>query len=187
MTRVITERKAVISQPMMIPRPDNLDAIEESKIWCAYYEDFISPDEICMEPMSQWFYPIIDTVDHIKISNVEDYDIKYSVKAILVAEFYWRNLLRNILPINSKGLVMVVENSCVPDDFTYQIDGPITKYLGVGDKHDPKYDEMLIESALSDLNAGQAGLSDYSGLPLDNDTCQFKFRLYPSDEMREGK
>jgi hypothetical protein len=54
LTNTISKRKATISQPLMIPRPGNAQALAEAALWCPYYQDFIAPGENCMEPLSQW-------------------------------------------------------------------------------------------------------------------------------------
>ena len=168
----------------MIPRNDNKQAMAEAKVWCEYYMDYIAPEENCMEPMSNWLYPVIDTVDKISISKDENYTHKNEVKAMIAVEFYWRSMFTGILRDGSKGVILVTENSCVPDSFSYQLDGSYAKYLGVGDFHDPKYDSMMVKSDIWDLKSYRVDESKYTGLPLDTSTCIFTFKIYPSDEMK---
>jgi hypothetical protein len=66
------------------------------------------------------------------------------------ATFFWRDLIKNLLPAGSNGVIVVISCACSPD-FTYQIDGPNTTYLGRGDLHDPNFDGMGIESNFSRL------------------------------------
>lgn len=186
MTRVITKRKAALSEPYMIPRPDNPIAMEESKLWCEYFTNFIARDENCMEPMSTWHYPIIDDLKSIKIADTSDYPDAYKVVAMIAVEFYWRSLIEEILPPGSKGIILVFENPCVPDAFTYQIDGPKVKYLGVGDFHDREYDSIAKHTRLDNLNTYRQSESAYMGLPLDQEECDFTFHVYPSDDMKDG-
>jgi hypothetical protein len=109
------------------------------------------------------------------------------VEAMIATDFYWHNMFRDILPKGEEGIVLVVENSCDEDGFTYQINGPLPTYLGVGDHHDQKYDAVSIHSAMFDLASYRVGISDYTGLPFDRDTCMFHFRVYASDHMSDSK
>jgi hypothetical protein len=54
---------------------------------------------------------------------------------------FWRDLINNILPHDSDGIVVVFENAC-NQTFTYEINGPEVHYLGPGDLHDEKYDYL---------------------------------------------
>jgi Adenylate and Guanylate cyclase catalytic domain len=93
---------------------------------------------------------------------------------------YWRNLIRDILPEGSRGILIVFENPCT-SWFTYQINGPSVVYLGVGDHHDTKYDDLSIDSLLIDLGDFSVRESSYTGAPIDKDYCPFTLHLYPSD------
>jgi hypothetical protein len=53
---------------------------------------------------------------------------------------YWSSLLAGILPLDSKGIIIVFENECNPT-FSFQVDGPVVIYLGQDDLHDSKYDK----------------------------------------------
>lgn len=186
MTRMIKNRKAIISEPFLIPRPDNPEEFAIEEPWCIYYQDFISAGENCMEPISQWMYPVIDSVDLIDVSAAIDFPSAYDVKAMIALDIYWRSLFKDILPQSSEGIIVVTENSCIPNAFTFQINGPVAKYMGVGDLHDPHFNQHVISSNLVDLNAYRMDESMYTGLPLD-DQCVFTFHVYPSEEMLSSK
>jgi hypothetical protein len=122
-TQMVKSKKSIVSQPQMIPRPDDPDALAEAEIWCEYYEDYLPPNENCMEPVGLWYYPIFVNKS---INNLDDFN---GVKGMISLEFYWRNLIQDILPPESKGMILVVSNTCAKDDFTYQINGPRTVYV----------------------------------------------------------
>jgi hypothetical protein len=188
LTRVLNKKKVTISQPMMIPRPDNPNATIEANAWCEYYKDLLPIDEKCMEPTSQWFYPLVDKYEEIDVKTDVAYPDGYTVEAIILTTFYWRTLLRENLPRGTHGLVVVIKNACFDSDFTYQIDGPIATYIGVGDFHDPKFAKMRISSSMINLgNYKNEVTSTYSGFPMDVDSCWFEFDVYPSDRMKQGK
>jgi hypothetical protein len=184
---VISKRKAAISTPYMVPNPNNPEALVEYEIWCEYYLYFLSPDEECMEPMAEWNYPILDTVDEIEIMSADSYPDGFEVKAMFAIEFRWRSYITNILPKGSNGFILVFENKCEDDVFTYRIDGPKVTYLGVGDRHDDQYDGLSLRSKMSELNSFREGKSGYSGLQLDTEECEYYFHAYPSDDMKASK
>ena len=68
--------------------------------------------------------------------------------------FFWRELLRDILPESSKDILVVTEISCPdnePLDFTYEINGAVTTYLGLGDMSNPKYHYLELSMTLMDI------------------------------------
>jgi hypothetical protein len=123
MTRMIQNKKAVVSQPFMIPNPDDKAAVAEAEIWCQCYDQFIPLHENCLEPLSYWYYPIvIDT----SINDMEDFN---GVKGMISRDFYWRDFLKDMLPPESRGIVVVFSNTCSENAFTYQINGPTAVYV----------------------------------------------------------
>jgi hypothetical protein len=105
--------------------------------------------------------------------------------------FYWRDLIKDILPQGSNGLVVVFENACASNAFSYQMNGPDVVYLGPIDAHDSKYDYMEQSSFLADLNENHFDQEHknhthtYTGLPLAEDGCAFTLRLFPSQTMED--
>jgi hypothetical protein len=159
-------------------------SFEEEQAWAEFYESYIPEDEEAMEPASDLFYPIIDQLDQVDTSIAKHYDpTEHKIVGMIAATIYWRALIKDILPAQSNGLVMVFSNPCnLP--FTYQINGPIVEYLGVGDLHDEKYDDWGIQSELKDLNSFSEHGSEYTGARLDS-YCPFTLTLYPSDTMED--
>jgi hypothetical protein len=77
-----------------------------------------------MEPVTDILYPVVDRIDKIQIiteneTTVNDDESK--VVAVISATFYWRDALKNVLPNNRKGLVVVIENPCTAS-FTYVVE-----------------------------------------------------------------
>jgi hypothetical protein len=179
-------KKAVFEKPYMVPNQDNPEAVAESEIWCDFYKDYIAPSENCNEPMGSLLYPIFDKVDKIERTGSSLNPSEDVLKAQLIVEFYWRTKFRDLLPERLKGIILVVDNACGAS-FTYQINGPLALYLGRGDRHDPKYNYMVVESTLSNLESYFQEDSKYSGAPIEKDTCVYSFHVYPSDEMKYSK
>lgn len=169
----------------MIPKPDNPESAAEMKVWADYNRDLISPDEEAIEPMSVLYYPIIDGLDLVNsIEGEGDGDkSNRTVAGMLAGLMYWRALVKGILRPGSNGIVAVFTNPCT-DSFTYQIMGPNATYLGVGDKHDMRYDNLGIHSKLIELQSFSIDGSSYTGIPFDEEFCSITLHLYPSDEMK---
>jgi Adenylate and Guanylate cyclase catalytic domain len=130
------------------------------------------------------FYPIIDDISRVDISGSENStSTDNSVVGVLAVTVYWREFIRDILPPGSNGIVVVVRNPCT-EPFTYQIKGPHIEYLGVGDKHDAKYNAHVIESMVVDVNSFALRSSGYTGAPINREFCQHSMHVYPSDSMK---
>jgi Adenylate and Guanylate cyclase catalytic domain len=89
---------------------------------------------------------------------------------------------RNILPGDSNGIHIVFENTCT-NAFTYEINGAIERYLGVGDRHEQQYNYLHKEQKLFDLSKLSNETTRYNGAPLNGEYCPFTLHLYPSDKM----
>jgi hypothetical protein len=139
--------------------------------------------------------------NEIQIENPKDIEMV----GFIGIPIFWRDLVTNLLPPGSDGILIVIENICNPA-FSFQVNGPDVEYLGRGDFHDPKFDSMEIgvssqhvsefhhislsdlrktskQSWLEELGSFAQGRESYTGLPLVNDTCPFYLRLYPSETM----
>ena len=159
--------------------------MEDTAIWA---RDFIPATQDPYEPISDMYYPLLqEATDAVDIFQDENYDIQnQTMHGFLAISFFWRNMLNDILSPGSNGTVLVFENTCNPP-FSYQINGPSPQYLGVGDRHDPKYDHLERSSSLLDLRKFAIKDNGYTGAPVADtpDTCPYFVRIYPSDEMEE--
>jgi Adenylate and Guanylate cyclase catalytic domain len=130
------------------------------------------------------FYPIIDEIDQVYVAGADDYNpADHRIVGLVAASIYWRTLLRDTLPPDSNGIQVVFKNNCTKP-FTYQVNGPGVKYIGVGDHHDAKYDAF--GQSVSFIELGDLADRDslYSGARLYKDYCPFSLHVYPSDEMK---
>jgi hypothetical protein len=94
-------------------------------------------------------------------------------------------MIKNILPHGSNGILAVFESPCNPT-FAYKINGPAVKYLGVGGFHDSRYDHLEESSLLQDLDKYSVRESAYSYIPLEQDTCPWTVRVFPSEAFKES-
>ena len=163
---------------------DDPESQAESEGWIDWFSGYISPDENAFEPVVNVFYPIINDLSHVDVSKGNNYTTNSNdIVGVIAVSIYWRDVIRDILPPGSNGIVVVIQTSCnLP--FTYQLYGPNVKYLGVFDQHDSKYDHLLLESKVVDLKS--FGLRDggYTGAPINEDVCPYTVSVYPSDIMK---
>jgi len=109
----------------------------------------------------------------------------HKVVGILSQSVYWRDLIKNILPEGSDGIYCVFESPCNPT-FTYELNGPTVRYLGVGDAHEDRYEHMGVSSLFQDLEQYTVGERPYSGLPLEQELCPWTIRVYPSHIVEDS-
>jgi Adenylate and Guanylate cyclase catalytic domain len=105
------------------------------------------------------------------------------VHGILESSIYWRSTVRNVLPENSVGIILVVTNPC-SSAFTYKINGHNAVFLGMDDLHDSKYDDLEQHRTMEDLENNATQSIVYSGPGINDDFCPLTFHLYPSDDMK---
>lgn len=119
---------------------------------------------------------------------------------------FWRDLIKDILPTGSNGIVVVFENDWYVSlstfrtklesnvkftsvlfssnpTFSYRVDGPMVTFLGKGDQHETKYDTLAVSSWLNEVSDYSVSASRYTGPPLDRDYCPFRVTVYPSSVM----
>lgn len=59
--------------------------------------------------------------------------------------------------------------------------GPLAKYLGQGDQHDPVFEYLKVSSRLDELNAFRVNDSTYMGAPFNKDLCPYTITVYPAN------
>jgi hypothetical protein len=114
---------AIIGEPYILPDPNIPEEVEEAEFWAVFFEGSVSQGDDAFEPVSDLFYPVIDSIDRIQIfpsrTSNDTGDDDTNVVAVLSASFYWRDVMKNVLP-SGRGVVVVVENPCTAS-FSYQI------------------------------------------------------------------
>ena len=159
--------------------PEEAEATES--YWEKFIRDYIGEDEDPSEPFSDIYYPILESfADSVYNPGNPDEPVVGS----LSVTYFFKDLIRNILPNGSDGIVAVIENDC-DQTFSYQINGPDTLYLGPGDHHDPAYVDFKRTVQLVELDSFAPGDS-YSGLKLSARGCQYTMHTYPSKTMEEA-
>lgn len=187
MNRIFDTHRPRLDTAYMIAEPGDLETMENNEWDADWAKDYIDPDEEPMEPVSDIYYPLLeDSISHMDVFEDGGYMPlnNATFKGILALSIYWRDLLRDILPAGRDGVLIVVDNPCNPT-FTYEINGPTVVYLGTIDAHDPEYNHLEIASSFLDLRKFAVKNSKYSGLPLDDEYCPFRVRIYPSHTKKD--
>jgi hypothetical protein len=122
------------------------------------------------DPMSSVFVPIF-----------ESFDTTEKPSALIYSVFRWATYFEGLLPENTPGVVVVLENTC-DGPFTYHVVGEKAEYLGKGDLHDPKFDDM--ERAV-DFARDDGILEASLGIGVNQDICAYRLRVYPSQELHD--
>jgi class 3 adenylate cyclase len=180
----IDRGRVVINDVTNLPDLNDPASVERAAATSSWASSFIGEDEDENEPMSDITYPIINSINDV---TIDPDDVEEPAVGVFALTIYWRDLITNILPPNSKGVIVVFENTC-DQVFTYRIDGANAIYVGQGDQHDSKYDSVGVSSTLTELrnNSDSSRGSAYTGLPLSQDFCQMTLRVYPSDVMEDA-
>jgi len=184
--QVFETHEVSLSEAYLIHLPDaDPELIQGDEDEAAWISDYLTEDEDPMEPISDYLYPIIDSsLDQLNLHEGSNKN-ESNVVGILSASVYWRDALKDILPKGSKGLHVVFENECNPT-FTYEVNGADVKFLGAGDLHQTKYDNLVATSWLNDLYDFAIRERAYSGHPLNKKFCPFHLSIYPSDAMKSN-
>jgi hypothetical protein len=165
---------------MILHRGDDLANAEMAE-WSKFFSSFLPSEDEPFEPMLDMYYPIIDDLSRSAVDKSKN--MTANTVGMLAIPIYWRSFIRNILTTGSDGIVVVVHNTCnLP--FTYQINGNHVVYLGVGDKHNAIYDDLVVSSDVKDLKSFAQRDSGYSGAEIDVNYCPYTLHVYPSDTMK---
>ena len=110
------ERRPIISTFSGVVDPRDPTTNPVDMISVNFAKNFIPPTENAAEPMVNLLYPIIDQKEKLRIDDDSD----APVVGMWICTIFWREMLRNILPDTSKGILVMTENSC-GQNFTYEI------------------------------------------------------------------
>jgi len=133
--------RPVLSKAYAFPQDETTDPSlrPELHIFVDWIQDYIGPDDDPLEPVSDIYYPILeDAIDAVVwlptvvsySSSAESEEEKpedsssdhdpFPVLGLLGLSIFWRDLITDILPRGTEGILMVFENPCNPT-FTYEI------------------------------------------------------------------
>lgn len=187
LSELLGPKRVVISKVSNMADEDNPISVAETKAATDYIKDFIQEGDDPSEPFSVINFPIIDvSADYVSLFDDEtgEPNGNHTVVGLFTMMFFWRDLIRGILPVKSEGIICVFDNTC-NQTFTYEILGPNARYLGRSDLHDPRYDYMGISQTLTDFADYSANGRQFTGLPLGGELCPYTLRVYPSATLED--
>eukprot|EP00980_Cylindrotheca_fusiformis_P018347 scaffold5995_cov113-Cylindrotheca_fusiformis.AAC.3 len=135
---------------------------------------------------SQVIQPIYDT------ANTEAEDRK--MVAFTGIRLHWLDYFKNILTDGEFGVIVVLESACegacksltgtkgieISSVVSYRIDGKNAEYLGDADFHNPKYDDMNVDSVFVDLGIDESQLTEGTCVPT------LIMHVYPTEELEQS-
>ena len=181
-----------ITEPYMIAWPWDTDKIAENEAEAEWIRSLLEPGEEPLEPISDIYYPVIaEALDNVYHRAEDPLSENYSTSANHLGAYigltiYWRDTLRDLLPVGSAGVAVVFENECDVPPFAYEITGPVPRYLGAGTynstfENDP---ELSRELNLMDVWHFAIKETSYTGIPINENVCPFRLRVYPAESSK---
>ncbi|CAB9510949.1 sensor kinase/phosphatase LuxQ [Seminavis robusta] len=179
LTHCMHTKCAVVTPVANNADPNDPVAVAQARVTSDWGSLYLSQDDDSNEPFSDLYYPVLPALDDVVFADPHN---NISALGTVAFSFYWRHSLKDILPSQSKGLILVVQNPCRGgQSFTYQINGAQPVFLGFGDLHEPKFDRYARSSPLATLIERNKG--KYTGLPMNDNFCPFTITVYPSTFM----
>lgn len=126
MSSLLTKQSALA---MLISFRGNKEEEEVTAAWGEYFQQFNGPGEQPVEPVSDFFYPMVEQIDRVFVAGAEQYEpAAHKIAGLWGASLYWRTLFQETLPEGPNGIHIVVENECsLP--FSYEVQGTKLRYL----------------------------------------------------------
>jgi Adenylate and Guanylate cyclase catalytic domain len=118
------------------------------------------------DPMARLYVPIFDSFEKNR-----------TVVAVMIAIIHWKEYMRDILPHQFNGIIAVLENQC-GGSFTYEINGHDADLVGVGDLHDPEFNDYGRTTSNEGFDVVEDGTTN--PLLMDTDECLYYLHVYPS-------
>lgn len=118
-----------------------------------------------------------DPNSNIYIPVFDSFDDNRTAVAVINAIINWKTYFTHVLPENIKGVHVVLVNECA-GAYTYEVNGAQVKGLGVGDLHDPKFNDL--EQSLSFRDITKVSDGTQLGLDLNQEGCPYSLHIYPS-------
>jgi hypothetical protein len=87
----------------------------------------------------------------------------------------FENIMDNVVQEGANGIICVISDSC-GSDMTFELNGPVSKFLGNEDSHDSRFDGFMQSAQLD------AQLEAYE--TITEGMCVHELRVYPSPAFR---
>lgn len=97
--RTLVEGKVVLNEAYHLPDLNDPKWVEENEWDIEWFSDYVAADQDPSEPVSDINYPVYD----IAAGQVETYNKKGKVVALVAISFYWRDMIENVSVISVMG------------------------------------------------------------------------------------
>jgi hypothetical protein len=124
-------------------------------------------------PVSDLYYPVFKT-------HAQEEEEEQELGGMLAAYVYWQVYFGNVLPPSANPIMAILENSA-GQQFSYLIEGPEATYIGQGDLHDTRYNDLEIATGMGAF-LGQEQNTD----ELEEGQCTYRVRVFPTKEMEDA-
>lgn len=120
------------------------------------------------EPFSSYIVPVYDSF----------YGVRTKLGAVLIGFIRWGLYFNDLLPDEVKGLLVVLDSGKCGGYFTWRIDGKKAFFIGDGDHHEVKYENL----GFSTYFGAYSNLLDV----IEAGACVYRVTVYPSRTL-EGE
>eukprot|EP00535_Pseudo-nitzschia_heimii_P003449 CAMPEP_0197183588 /NCGR_PEP_ID=MMETSP1423-20130617/7897_1 /TAXON_ID=476441 /ORGANISM="Pseudo-nitzschia heimii, Strain UNC1101" /LENGTH=1051 /DNA_ID=CAMNT_0042634177 /DNA_START=135 /DNA_END=3290 /DNA_ORIENTATION=+ len=183
-----------ITEPYMIAWPWDADKIAENEAEAEWIQVLLEPGEEPLEPISDIYYPVIaEALTNVYHRAEDPLSEGYSTEsnhlgAYVGLTIYWRDTLRDLLPVGSAGVAVVFENACDVPPFAYEITGPLPRYLGAGYYNSTFEDDPELTKELDLMDVWHFAIKEtsYTGIPINENVCPFRLKVYPAESSRSA-
>ena len=128
MVAVLDTHLVSLTEAYLIAAKNDTAAILANEDEANFISYYLTSGEEPMEPVSDILYPILEDANEWIVEHGQFYNpANHKLGGFLSITFYWRDLIKGILPQGSDGIVVVFDNPCNPT-FTYQINGPSVQH-----------------------------------------------------------
>mmetsp|Transcript_6688 Transcript_6688/g.18715 ORF Transcript_6688/g.18715 Transcript_6688/m.18715 type:complete len:480 (-) Transcript_6688:15-1454(-) len=159
---------------MTVDEPGDVDSPIVGTNFYAYLLSFAAGEKTPYlgDPMSSLYVPVFD-----------EYDSRTrKIVAMIKSTLNWATYFRNVLTPNALPVRVVLENSC-DGAFTYDVSGQEVNYIGKGDLHNSKFDDMVETADFSQWVELEE--TDHLGFGIHQDLCPYNLRVYPTLELED--
>ena len=94
--KIFASNKVVLSEAYHLPDPNDAAYVEETEWSVLWFSDFVEPGQDPSEPVSDLYYPIIDSAaDRVKVYDNED-EKEGEFVGIFALSIYWRDTIKDV-------------------------------------------------------------------------------------------
>lgn len=122
-------------------------------------------------PRSVIYYPLFEVVHSLNIVGS------------IALEFEWKLLFAGVMEEDLAPLIVVLESSC-GGNVTFEVSGDDVFYVGQGSQYDASVSVSEIQE--SDYSMFAAQLQQDSSFANTSSGCDFRFKVYPTEEFRQS-